>query len=608
MKLRTTVFVWTLLLVAAVLGAAIGTIAVVFDRSTRDRLADESIRSRDVARDLHLDRQTLAKQECKVVAEEPRLKAVVATEDIERTTIVDQARELATKTLDVDVFVLVDPSGKLIVDIAAPEASGSDLSDRIVVKGALADPDSNGSPPESAAGVWTQEGKVYQVQGCRLEFGARVVGALVIGHAIDNTFATTVARHTNGYFVLALDGNPVTSMPPNVSPAELPSALDAVRGGAREVSLGGESFFAQLMPVPGYVGAQKLDYLLLRSIDEALAPARKIVRFLLIVVGAAALATLILAFGLSRRLSRPIDALVERTKAIAHGDLSPRPVAGPTEVKSLGVAMDRMAAEIDDSRKALADKERLAREMEIAARIQTSILPRHLDVHGLQMSAKMMTATEVGGDYYDVLPVEDGCWLAIGDASGHGLTAGLVMMMVQTGVATIVAANPAISPRDVLTSLNHVLYENVHDRLEAERHMTLSLLRYRRDGSVVVAGAHMDAIVWRKATGTTELLGTPGTFLAIAQDIDRVNQEVTWQLHPGDVMVLLTDGVTEAENAAGTPFEYKGVTSLVEAHATEPVVSLRDSIVQSLQKHSPVLADDATIMVLRYVASGGTTA
>ncbi len=608
MKLRTTVFVWVLLLVAAVLGATIGTIAVVFDRSTRERLADESMRSRDVARDLHLDRQTLARQECKVIAEEPRVKAVVATETIERATIIDQARELATKTLNVDVFVLVDPDGRLIVDIAAPEASGSDLSDRVVVKGALADPDPNGSPSERAAGVWTQGGKVYQVQGCRLELGARVVGALVIGHAIDNTFATTVARHTNGYFVIAFDGKPVTSMPPGVSAAELPQALDALRGGAREVTLGGESFLAQLLPVPGYVGGQTLEYLLLRSIDEALAPARKVVRFLLLLLGAAALATLILAFGVSRRLSRPIDALVDRTKAIAHGDLTPRPIAGPTEVKALGIAMDRMAAEIDDSRKALADKERLAREMEIAARIQTSILPRNLDVHGLQMSAKMMTATEVGGDYYDVLPVDDGCWIAIGDASGHGLTAGLVMMMVQTGVATIVAANPAISPRDVLTSLNHVLYENVHDRLEAERYMTLSLLRFRRDGSVVVAGAHMDAIVWRKATGKTELLGTPGTFLAITQDIERVNQEVTWQLQPGDVMVLLTDGVTEAENAAGKSFGYTGVTSLVEAHATEPVISLRDSIVRSLRKHSPVLADDATLLVLRYVASGGTTA
>ena len=92
----------------------------------------------------------------------------------------------------------------------------------------------------------------------------------------------------------------------------------------------------------------------------------------------------------------------------------------------------------------------------------------------------MMTATEVGGDYYDVLPIEDGCWIAVGDASGHGLTSGLVMMMVQTGVATLVRAEARRQARsDVLKTLNRVLFENVHDRLEAERHMTLSLLRYR---------------------------------------------------------------------------------------------------------------------------------
>ena len=80
-----------------------------------------------------------------------------------------------------------------------------------------------------------------------------------------------------------------------------------------------------------------------------------------------------------------------------------KPVTGPTEVRSLGVAMDKMAHELDESRRSLADKERLARELEIAARIQTSILPRNLEVPGLEIAAKMMTATEVGGDYYDVL-------------------------------------------------------------------------------------------------------------------------------------------------------------------------------------------------------------
>ena len=122
-----------------------------------------------------------------------------------------------------------------------------------------------------------------------------------------------------------------------------------------------------------------------------------------------------------------------------------------------------------------------------------------------------------------VPPVEDGCWIAVGDASGHGLTAGLVMMMVQTGVATVVHARPDASPKDVVRSMNRVLYDNIHDRLETERHMTLSLLRYRRGGDIVVAGAHMDGVVWRKSSHQCELLGTPGTFLAITAEDDAAN-------------------------------------------------------------------------------------
>jgi sigma-B regulation protein RsbU (phosphoserine phosphatase) len=591
MKLRTTVFVWVLALVIVVLGATIGTIAVVFERSTRARLAEDLVRARNVTVDLDAGRRSLHEQECQVVAEEPRLKAVVATEDVARETILDAVRTLAD-TLHAGVFVIVDADGRLIADSAAPEATGFDLTDRPVVAKALA----NGAQ----SGVWIADGKAYQVQACRLEFGARVVGALVVGHAIDDDFAETVARQTGGSLIVVSDGVALTELPAGIEAKELPDAIAAVRKGDKEVTLGGTHWFAQLIAVTGYQGEHAVDYLLLRSIDEALAPARSVIRLVLLLLGAAAIATLALALLLARRLSRPIDALVARTQSIAQGDLSPRPVAGPTEVESLGVAMDKMAHEIDESRRSLADKERLARELEIAARIQTSILPRNLEVPGLEIAAKMMTATEVGGDYYDVLPLEDGGWIAIGDASGHGLTAGLVMMMVQTGIATLVRSQPDAHPRDLVSTLNRVMYENVHDRLEAERHMTLSLLRFRRDGSLVVAGAHMDAAVWRAATRTTELLATLGTFLAITEDIEQVNHEATWQLAEGDVMVLLTDGVTEAEDAAGVAFGYEGVTALVEAHATRPVAEIRDAVFNALKAHSPALADDATLLVLRY--------
>lgn len=599
MKLRTTILMSVLLLVIALLGATIGVIYVVFDRSTRDRVSGELARSREVTLDLHATRQTLHRQECRVVAEEPRLKAVVATEDVARETIVDAVRDLA-ETLRAGVFVIVDAEGRLIADSAAPEAEGFELGDRPVVRDALA--------TGEQSGVWLADDKAFQVQGCRLEFGARVVGALVVGHAIDDELGSLVARHTGGSLVVIADRTALTSLPPRVGRGELGPVLDQVRGGAREVTLGGTHWYAQLAAVPGYTGDQRVEYMLLHSIDEALAPARRIVRILLGLLATAVLATLVLALGLARRLSRPIDTLVARTQAIARGDLRPRAVRGPTEVRALGSAMDRMAQEIDESRAALADKERLARELEIAARIQTSILPRNLSVPGLEIAASMMTATEVGGDYYDVLPVDDGCWIAVGDASGHGLTAGLVMMMVQTGVASLVRADAETKPSAVLKTLNRVLFENIHDRLEAERHMTLSLMRYDRTGRLTVAGAHMDAVVWRAATQTTELLQTKGTFLAITDDIDHVTVEQTWQLHRGDLLVLLTDGVTEAEDVGGNAFGYEGVLEVVEPRATKPVAAIQAALAEAVTKHSPTLVDDCTIMVLRYVGVTETDA
>ena len=595
MKLRTTIVIWVLLLVGLVVGATIGTLAIVFDRSTRTRVAEDLARSRDVTTELHASLERLHRQECHVVAEEPRLRAVVATEDIAHDTVVDAAAALA-KTLAAGVFVLVDAQGKLLADRADPSAQGNDLARLPVVADALANGDE--------VGVWLADGKAFQVAGCRLDFGARTVGALVVGHAIGDDFANTIARQTGGYLVVVADGAALTALPPGVAAGEVAGKLAEVEAGAQEITLGGQHWFASSIALPGYTGQQHVRYLLLRSIDEALAPFHRIVRILLVIAGAGALATLLVALGLARLLARPIVALVQHTRAIAAGDLAPSPAAGPTEIRELGAAMDAMAREIDQSRSRLVEQERLAGELEIAAKIQTSILPRDVTVENLEVAAKMLTATEVGGDYYDVLPVADGCWLAVGDASGHGLTSGLVMMMVQTGVATLVRSQPDARPRDVLKTLNRVVFENVHERLEADRHMTLSLMRYWPDGRFVVAGAHMDAIVWRAATREVELLGTPGTFLAITDDIDHVNSERSWRLAAGDLLVLVTDGVTEAENAAGKPFGYEGTVAIIEAESTGPVAAIRDAVFAALTRHSPRLADDATILVLRYVGTG----
>src|SRR6185436_18733813 len=124
----------------------------------------------------------------------------------------------------------------------------------------------------------------------------------------------------------------------------------------------------------------------------------------------------------------------------------------------LGEALNRMVEEMAGSRASLAQKQRLESELEIATRIQTSILPRGIQIPGLEIAAAMKPADEVGGDYYDVQPAANGCWIGIGDVAGHGLTAGLVMMMTQSAIAALVRTRPSAGPGELIATLNRVIF------------------------------------------------------------------------------------------------------------------------------------------------------
>ena len=115
--------------------------------------------------------------------------------------------------------------------------------------------------------------------------------------------------------------------------------------------------------------------------------------------------------------------------------------------ESLRTIQDGQAKIVEAERRAAVAH--LESELAIAHRIQTSILPRVLSVPGMEIAAAMQTATEVGGDYYDLLPTADGgFWLGIGDVSGHGLNAGLVMLMLQSGLASLMRSDACVDPAE----------------------------------------------------------------------------------------------------------------------------------------------------------------
>jgi serine phosphatase RsbU (regulator of sigma subunit) len=243
-------------------------------------------------------------------------------------------------------------------------------------------------------------------------------------------------------------------------------------------------------------------------------------------------------------------------------------------------------------------RERLEKELELARQIQVGILPRRLAADGLELTAAMTTATEVGGDYYDVLPVEGGCWIGIGDVSGHGVTSGLIMLMIQSVISALVAENPSASPRDAVTILNRVLFENIRHRLIQDDFVTLSLLRVT-DRQIVFAGAHEHFLVCRARTGTAEPIVTPGTWLGVMPDVARFTTETSLDLEPSDLVVLYTDGITEARNERGEQYGIERLGAAIERYQREPIDAVRDAVLDDVGRWTAKRDDDATLVLLR---------
>ncbi|HLL53872.1 MAG TPA: PP2C family protein-serine/threonine phosphatase [Myxococcaceae bacterium] len=246
------------------------------------------------------------------------------------------------------------------------------------------------------------------------------------------------------------------------------------------------------------------------------------------------------------------------------------------------------------------EKMRLEKELEIASRIQSSILPGKVEIPGLEISARMVPASEVGGDYYDVLPVKGGCWIGIGDVSGHGLDAGLIMMMLQSTIASLSRYTPDASPRELLNLSNQVLFHNIRSRLKRDDYITLALMRYAEDGQVVVAGAHEDVLIYRTAERRCQRLETHGAWIGAMHNVERFTIDTRFTLEPGDVMLMYTDGITEAMNAEGKLFGIDRLIAEFEQAAHLPADAIIERLMGRVRSWSQKPQDDITLMALRH--------
>lgn len=263
------------------------------------------------------------------------------------------------------------------------------------------------------------------------------------------------------------------------------------------------------------------------------------------------------------------------------------------ELEDTNTVLEKSRADLKQAR------DRLWSEMEVAQRIQTALLPRSRRLGPWEIEATMVPAEEVGGDYFDFLKSRHGeHWAAIGDVSGHGVESGLVMMMTQTTICTLVNDAAGRAPSDVFVHTNGVIRENV-SRLGGNRYMTLNILRLDAD-RVVVAGKHQDFLVWRAASDRVEVISNQGPWVGVVDDVRRAVEDQVVPMERGDWMLLYTDGLTEAMDGRGRMF---GEAGLKEAFT---LVAGRTSLEQAVERILKTVRayqqrqdDDLTLMILR---------
>jgi sigma-B regulation protein RsbU (phosphoserine phosphatase) len=245
---------------------------------------------------------------------------------------------------------------------------------------------------------------------------------------------------------------------------------------------------------------------------------------------------------------------------------------------------------------------RMSSELAVTRKLQEMILPRAKELNSikeLDIVGFMEPADEVGGDYYDVLQRNGRIKIGIGDVTGHGLESGVIMIMVQTAIRTLLINGEGNSVK-FLSTVNQTIYENLQ-RMNCDKSLSLILMDYH-DNKLYISGQHESVIVVR-SNGAIEIIDTDslGFPIGLTDEITEFIFELEIHLGLGDIVLLYTDGIPEAENQSKQHYGLKRLIQLISEVHKKPVDQIREIVIKDVREFigSHKVYDDITFMVMK---------
>jgi len=249
-----------------------------------------------------------------------------------------------------------------------------------------------------------------------------------------------------------------------------------------------------------------------------------------------------------------------------------------------------------------AENMRMISELDLTRKIQQMLLPKDREIKeiiALYIAGFMEAAEEVGDDYYDVLQHKGRAKMGRDNVTGHGWESGVLMIMVQTTVRTWLADNE-LEQVKILSAINSVIYDHVQ-RLKFDKNASLALLDYQQ-GMLKLTDQHEEMIVLR-CNGCVERFDTIdlGFPIGLDAEIAEFFVETSVQLYSGDVVVLYTDEITEAENMDKLLYGLERLIEVIEINWQRSAAEIRDAVIKDVRSHigEQKVFDDITLLILQ---------
>ncbi len=242
-------------------------------------------------------------------------------------------------------------------------------------------------------------------------------------------------------------------------------------------------------------------------------------------------------------------------------------------------------------------------ELEVAKHIQTLVLPQkdeYNDFVDLNISCLMIPADEVGGDYYDTISFKDSGIITIGDVTDHGLHSGLIMMMVHTAIRALSQIEKD-NIEKIFKIINKLLYDFRH-KTSDHRIMTLIILKYLGDGKFMLTGQHESLLIIGRDGSIRNISSLDcGMFAGLEDDVENYVDTLDFEIKKDDVLILYTDGLTEAMNQKNEEFGESGIINAALPVRNKSTDIIKSTIVKACLEHigDEKLHDDMSIMIIK---------